>query len=73
MDGLPNRASDAGPTDEPLPQDPLTLVDLAEEYLSLYRKARREALRNTPRKQYLIHLQEAIRLLDKAEDAELGI
>lgn len=69
---IPSRASDAGPQGEPEIYDPLECVSLAGEYLDLYRKAKREALVNTPRDRWLIHLREAMRLLDRAEDLEIG-
>ena len=68
---MPTKASDAGPLPQTESRDPLTLVGLAEEYLNIYRKNKREALRTTPRTNWLCPLREAIRLLDKAETCEI--
>lgn len=69
---IPSRASDSGPLGEPETFDPLECVSLAGESLSLYRAAKRQALVNTPRDRWLCHLREAMRLLDRAEDLEIG-
>ena len=71
MTGLPSRASDAGPLDNPLPDRPEQVANLASEYIDLYLKAKREARVSDPRRVWMVHLREAQRLLDLAETMEI--